>query len=231
MTTETKKIALVTGASRGLGYAIALEIAKNNYHVIAVARTNGGLEDLDDEIQTAGGSATLVPMDLTNDESIAHLGRAIYDRWGRLDVLVNCAAQNVPLAPASHLIAKDFDTLMNINTRVVHQLIRCCDPLLKLADKSDAIFITDNKHDTKFWGAYGASKLAAETFIKSYAAEITNPDHIVGLYQPPEMATELRSKAYPGQTATSFTPENNVAKKLVDAIVNKRFTHGKCINF
>ena len=143
------KIALVTGASRGLGYAVAVELAARGVHVIALARTVGGLEDLDDIIAKSPGGCTLTPMDITDDAGLERLGAAIHGRWGKLDLMIHCAAEAAPMSPAEHTAAKDFDKAMAVNARSCQRMIRVVDPLLKAADAAEAIFIEDDGPDRK----------------------------------------------------------------------------------
>src|SRR3954464_9055165 len=167
------RIALVTGASRGIGRAAAIGLAGAGAHVICVARTVGGLEETDDEIQKAGGSATLVPMNLRDFEAIDRLGGSIYERWGRLDALFANAGVLGMLTPLAHLEPKIFQEVMEVNVTANWRLIRSLDPLLRLSDGARVLFVTSGaarKH-TAFWGAYAVSKAALESLALTYAAE------------------------------------------------------------
>src|SRR3954469_3355824 len=190
MSSLTGKIALVTGASRGIGRASAIALAKAGAHVICVARTVGGLEETDDEIQKAGGTATLVPMNLRDFEAIDRLGGSIFERWGRLDALFANAGVLGMLTPLAHLEPKTFQEVMEVNVTANWRLIRSLDPLLRLSDAGRALFVTSGaarKH-TPFWGAYAVSKAALETMALTYAAEC--PDSLkVNLLNPGAMRT------------------------------------------
>ncbi len=167
------KLALVTGASRGIGYSLSKELAARGAHVIAVARTVGGLEELDDEIKAAGGTATLVPLDLTDMPAIDRLGGSIHERWGKLDIMVANAGVLGTISPIGHVEAKVFDKLMAINVSSVWRLIRTTDPLLKLSDAGRAILLSSSVAHTAraYWGPYAASKAAIEVMARSWAEE------------------------------------------------------------
>src|SRR5690606_18543513 len=175
MTSLNDKVVLVTGASRGIGYQAALEAARRGAHVIAVARTVGGLEDLDDAIKAVGGEATLVPLDLRDGDGIDRLGRAIFDRWGYLDGLVGNAGVLGTITPLSHLDVKDFDQAMAVNVTANYRLIRSMDLLLRKAPAARAVFVSSQSSQSAkpFWGLYAASKAALEAMVKSYAGELS----------------------------------------------------------
>lgn len=215
------RIALVTGASRGLGRAVALQMARRGAHVLALARTIGGLEELDEEITAAGGAATLVPLDLTDDAGLDRLGAAIHGRWGRLDYLAHCAADAPPLTPVGHISDKDYERTMAVNARAVQRLIRSLDVLLRAAPAAQAVFCDDPKHG-KFWGAYAASKQAARSMVESYAAETAATPAAIWLAQPPAMPTALRARAFPGEDRSALTPCADVAARLVDLMAAGR---------
>ena len=168
------RIALVTGASRGIGRAVALRFAQEGAHVIAVARTQGGLEELDDEIQMVGGTATLVPADLGDHPKIDHIGAAIFERFGRLDVLVGNAAILGILSPVGHVDPGTWDQVMRVNVTANWRLIRSFDPLLRMSESGRAIFVTSGaaSHPTAYWGPYATSKAALEMMVLTYAAEV-----------------------------------------------------------
>lgn len=213
-------IALVTGATRGLGYAVSLALARRGAHVIALGRTVGGLEDLDDEITEAGGAATLAPLDLGDDPGLERLGTAIHQRWGRLDILVHCAAEAAPMAPAEHIAASDLDKAIAANFRVVQRLIRIVDPLLKAATAPQAVFMDDpDTSGARFYGAYGAAKAAARALALSWAAEQARRGPRIWLAAPPPMPTAIRARSHPGQTRDSLTPCRVVAETLAKKIV------------
>lgn len=213
-------IALVTGATRGLGYATAIALARHGAHVIALARTSGALEELDDEISKTEGSATLAPLDLKDDPALERLGAAIHGRWGRLDLLVHCAAESPPMAPAEHIAAADWDKAFAINARIPQRLIRITDPLLKTAPKPQAVFIDHQAIQGKsFNGAYGASKAAARALVTSYAKETAKSGPLVWMAEPPAMPTALRARSHPGENRDGLAKPAEVAEKLVTRII------------
>lgn len=209
------KAALVTGASRGLGRALAEMIGARGAEVVALARTTGGLEELDDAIRAAGGpSATLAPLDITDDAGVERLGAAIHQRWGRLDLLVHCAVHATPLSPCEHVSARDYDRAHAVNARATWQLIRCMDPLLRAAGGRAAFF--DDPHDTgAFHGAYAASKAAARALTSAWAEETRNmPVQVVHL-APPPMPTAVRARFHPGEDKSALTSPRDAAEALL----------------
>lgn len=213
------RIALVTGASRGLGFAVARLLCAKGATVFALARTLGGLEDLDDLVQQdQGRRPTLIPLDITDDGAIERLGAAIHERHGQLDVLVHCAAHATPLSPVGHVAGKDLEQSWKVNGRAVQQLIRSVDPLLKAAQRSTAIFFEDDRRRSPFWSAYSVSKEAGLGFARCYAAEVESSNVEVIFHNPPEMPTALRARAYPGQNAREFTPCAEAAKGVISLI-------------
>jgi len=213
------RIALVTGASRGLGFAVSRRLCARGATVFALARTLGGLEDLDDLVQQDGGNRpTLLPLDVIDDGAIERMGAAIYERHGRLDAFVHCAAHATPLTPVGHVAAKDLDKAWKVNARAVQQLLRSLDPLLQQSDGAKALFMLDPRIGSPFWSTYSATKEAGLGFARSYAAEIAQSDVDVIFHQPPEMPTALRARFYPGQNAEEFTPCSEAAKGVVELI-------------
>ncbi|QND52511.1 SDR family NAD(P)-dependent oxidoreductase [Phyllobacterium sp. 628] len=211
------KLALVTGASRGIGYFLAKELAGRGAHVIAVARTVGGLEELDDEITAAGGTATLVPLDLTDMSAIDRLGGSIHERWGKLDVLVANAGVLGTISPIGHVEAKVFDKLMNINVSSVWRLIRTTDPLLKLSDAGRAILLSSGAaHSARaYWGPYAASKAAVEALGRSWADETRQTRLRVNSVNPGATRTAMRAQAVPGEDPETLPTPAEVAAKIV----------------
>jgi NAD(P)-dependent dehydrogenase (short-subunit alcohol dehydrogenase family) len=211
------RVALVTGASRGIGYAVALEAARAGAHVIAVARTVGGLEALDDEIQKLGGSATLVPLDLKDHAGIDRLGAAIFERWGRLDALVGNAGLLGPISPLGHIEPKTFDEVFSVNVTANWRLIRSMDPLLKRSDAARALFISSGASSScrAYWGLYAASKAALEAMVRSYAAETQNSAIRVNLANPGATRTKMRAQAMPGEDVTTLPTPLDIAPGLV----------------
>jgi len=214
------KVILVTGASRGIGYAAALEAARRGAHVVAVARTVGGLEELDDEIQDLGSSATLVPLDLRDGDAIDRLGAAIFERWGALDGLIANAGQLGVLSPLPHVKPEDFDKVMAVNVTANYRLIRSADLLLRQAEAGRAVFVSSSsaKSARPFWGLYAASKAAIDAMVKSYAAEIEQSKVKVNVFYPGAVRTAMRAKAMPGEDPATLPKPADIAPKLVDMI-------------
>jgi NAD(P)-dependent dehydrogenase (short-subunit alcohol dehydrogenase family) len=210
------RVALVTGASRGLGYATALALGARGDQVIALARTVGGLEELADAIEAAGGpTPTLVPLSLTDDGGLQRLCLALHERWGRLDLAVHAAAHAPPLAPAPHLADKDFDASLEVNFRATARLVVMLQPLLAAAPSGRFVYVADNRAGQPFFGAYGASKAGAEAFVRSWAAETARIGPAVLLFHPNPMPTALRARFYPGEDRTALTPCATEAARLL----------------
>lgn len=209
---STSKIALVTGASRGLGAALAEELAKT-HHVVAVARTTGALEELDDRIQAAGGQATLAPMDITQPDAMAQLCRSIYDRWGRLDLWAHAAVHAPPMAPAPHMDMKDWDKTLACNVTALGRLITFVAPLL--GEQGQALFFEDPFAGDKFFGAYGASKAAQITLARSWQAETANTGPKVHILTPQPMPTAVRARFFPGENRDGLSSAQDEAKRLL----------------
>lgn len=210
------KLALVTGASRGIGYHLAKELAGRGAHVIAVARTVGGLEELDDEITKAGGSATLVPFDLTDLPAIDRLGGSIHERWGKLDIMVANAGVLGTISPIGHVEAKVFDKLMTVNVSSVWRLIRTTDPLLKLSDAGRALLLSSSvAHSARaYWAPYAASKAAVEVFARSWAEETKQTKLRVHSVDPGATRTAMRAQAVPGEDPETLPTPAEVAAKI-----------------
>lgn len=227
----TDRIALVTGASRGIGYQIAKQMAGAGAHVIAVARTVGGLEDLDDEIKAGGrGSATLVPLDLADMPAIDRLGSVINDRWGKLDILVANAAMLGTISPIGHLEAKTFEKVMLINVTSQWRLIRSVDPLLRKSDAGRGIVLTSNAaHSARpFWGLYSASKAAVETLTRSWAGEVENLPMRVNAADPGATRTAMRAQAMPGEDPASLPDPAFIAGRIL-SLADSNLTHNGMI--
>ncbi|MAU94987.1 MAG: oxidoreductase [Fulvimarina sp.] len=211
------KIALVTGASRGIGYQIAKQMAAEGAHVIALARTVGGLEELDDEIKSAGGSATLVPLDLTDMGGIDRLGGAIKERWGKLDVMVANAGLLGVLAPIGHIEAKTFDKTMTVNVTSTWRLIRSVDPLLRASGAGRAIVMSSGAaHSAKaYWSLYAATKAACEAMVRSWANETMNTPLRLNAVNPGATRTKMRAEAMPGEDPKALPTAREVAAKIL----------------
>jgi NAD(P)-dependent dehydrogenase (short-subunit alcohol dehydrogenase family) len=213
------RIALVTGASRGIGAAVAKRLAAEGAHVVLVARTVGGLEAVDDEIEAAGGTATLVPLDLAEHDAIDRLGAALYERYGRLDILVGNAAILGSLSPLGHFEPALWQEVMAINLTANWRLIRSMDPLLRQAEAGRAIFVTSGaaKAALPYWGAYAASKAALEAMVRVYAGEVGNISKLrVILIDPGIVRTALRAQAFPGENPASLASPENVAPAFIE---------------
>ena len=214
------RVALVTGASRGIGRAAAKALAGEGAHVILVARTVGGLEEVDDEIQRAGGTATLVPLDLKDFPALDRLGASIHERWGKLDAFLGNAGVLGALTPLSNLEPKVFQELIDINVTANWRLIRSLDPLLRTSDAGRALFLTSGaaRHHTPFWGGYAMSKAALESLVLTYAAECTGTNVRANLLSPGPLRTKMRAKAMPGEDPDSLRPPEAVSGLIVDLL-------------
>ncbi|MEE8622767.1 MAG: SDR family NAD(P)-dependent oxidoreductase, partial [Alphaproteobacteria bacterium] len=202
------RISLITGASRGIGAAVARRFAAEGSHVILVARTVGGLEEADDAIRTGGGIATLMPMDLTEFEKIDRMGAAVAERCGRLDVLVGNAGILGTLSPMGHIEPQAWDQVIAINLTANWRLIRSLDPLLRASGSGRAIFVTSGAADGvhPYWGAYAVSKAALEAMVRTWAGEVTKTPLKVNLVDPGALRTRMRAEAYPGEDPMTLEP-------------------------
>ena len=211
------RTALVTGASRGIGYFLALELAKRGAHVIAVARTVGGLEELDDEIQAMGNTATLVPLDLKDMPALDLLGSSINDRWGKLDILIANAGVLGTISPVGHVEAKVFDNVISTNLTSIWRLIRSVDPLLRRSDAGRAVLMSSGVAHTAraFWAPYAASKAAVEVMGRSWAEETKQMPLRVNSVNPGATRTAMRAKAMPGEDPETLPHPADVAAKIV----------------
>lgn len=208
----TQKIALITGASRGLGAGLA-EALCQSHHIVAVARTTGALEELDDRIQAAGGQATLAPMDITNPDAMAQLCRSIYDRWGKVDLWAHTAIHAAPLSPAPFIDAKDWDKSVSINVTATGRLITYVAPLL--GEAGTALFFEDSRGGEKFFGAYGASKSAQIDLARSWATETAATGPKVHVLEPKPLATANRARFFPGEDRDPLAAPQDEAKRLL----------------
>jgi NAD(P)-dependent dehydrogenase (short-subunit alcohol dehydrogenase family) len=215
------KLALVTGASRGIGAATAEALGKAGAHVILTARTAGGLEEVEEKIHAAGGSATIAPIDLAENESIARLAEAIGGRWQALDMLVLNAAMLGTLAPVQAIDAKEFARLLTLNVMAQQQLIAAFDPMLRASGAGRVIGVTSGvaQAPRAYWGAYGASKAALETLLLAYAEEVAKITNIrVGIVNPGATATAMRRKAYPGEDQATLKSPAVVADAILSLV-------------
>ncbi|MGR3416469.1 SDR family NAD(P)-dependent oxidoreductase [Paracoccus sp. (in: a-proteobacteria)] len=216
-TEETGRIALVTGASRGLGAALAEGLARRGFRVLAVARTVGGLEELDDRIRASGGSATLAPMDVTDAAAMQQMVQAVAERWGGLDLWAHCAIHAAPLSPAPHIDGKDWSKSLLANVEVVRGLIALIEPLLRIR-QSTALFFDDPRAGQKFFGAYGATKAAQIALVRSWQAENAAIGPRVVIAEPAAMPTATRGRFFPGEDRAVLTSCRHEAERILDAL-------------
>jgi NAD(P)-dependent dehydrogenase (short-subunit alcohol dehydrogenase family) len=223
------RVALVTGASRGLGAAIAERFAAEGAHLVLVARTQGGLEETDDRVRAAGGTATLVPLDLTKFDEIDRMAAAIAQRFGRLDILVGNAGMLSPLTPVGHLQPKDWQAVMDLNVTANWRLLRAFDPGLRRSDSGRVIMVTSGAAMEAFayWSAYAASKAALETLVSSYAKEIAKTSIRANLLDPGAMRTAMRAEAFPGEDPASVRLPEEVAPVAVSLAEASCSLHGQ----
>lgn len=210
-------LALVTGASRGLGAALAEGLAARGYHVLAVARTVGALEELDDRIRNAGGQATLAPMDVTDPAAMQQMVQAIRDRWKGLKLWAHCAIHAAPLAPAPHIEGRDWSKSILTNVEVTRGLIALLEPLLRAGDGT-ALFFDDARGGQKFFGAYGASKAAQIALARSWQAETVQTGPRIVVEAPAPMPTAVRARFYPGEDRATLTPCQIEAERILSAL-------------
>jgi NAD(P)-dependent dehydrogenase (short-subunit alcohol dehydrogenase family) len=227
------RIALVTGASRGIGYATALALARAGARIIAVARTVGGLEELDDAIRAAGGSATLVPLDLKDYAGIDRLALALQERFGRLDVLVGNAGILGPLSPLGHVEPAAWDEVMAVNVTANWRLIRALDPLLRRSEAGRVVFISSEvaAQATAYWGPHAASKAALEVLGRTYAAETATTKVRVNVLVPGPVRTRMRAQAFPGEDPMTVETPDKVADKIVELCLPSVQESGKVYDF
>lgn len=212
------RIALITGASRGIGRAVALRFAKEGAHVILVAKTVGALEEIDDEIQAMGGSATLVPMNLREFDKIDQMGQALFERFGKIDILVGNAGVLGDLTPMAHLKVKMWNEVMDVNVTANWRLIRSMEPLLKQSDAGRAIFLSSGttKGPRAFWAAYAVSKAALENMVQTWAMELGKTNIKANLIDPGATRTRMRSQAYPGENPETLKEPDALTDLFVE---------------
>jgi NAD(P)-dependent dehydrogenase (short-subunit alcohol dehydrogenase family) len=228
MTALAGSVALVTGASRGIGAATAVALARFGAHVVITARTQGGLEETDDAIRAAGGSATLLPLDLAEGGQVDAIGPSIHQRFGRLDVLVHNAGALGRLMPVAHIMPNDWTETIAVNLTAAWHLIRTCDPLLRHAEAGRAVFVTDQRARTPkaYWGAYGATKAGMEHLVLTWADEVRTTRLRVNLFDPGVVATRLRGQAMPGEDPTTLAKPDDVAPALAALCLPSEHRHG-----
>lgn len=211
------RVALVTGASRGIGFAAAVELARAGAHVVALARTQGGLEELDDAVRAAGGTATLVPADLKDLDAVDRLGPALLGRFGRLDIALGNAGILGEIAPLTHLDEGVWDAVMRINVTANWRLIRTLDPLLRASDAGRAVFVTSGAAQScrAYWGAYAVSKAALDALVRTYAAETASTPVRAMLVNPGPLRTAMRRTAMPGEDPETLRTPEELAPHLV----------------
>lgn len=227
------KVALVTGASHGIGRAVALGLARAGAHVVITARSLGALEALDDEIQSAGGAATLLQLDLKKGERIDQLGPTLYQRWQHLDILVANAGVLGPLSPLGHTTEEGFLSTIDINLNANWRLIRTLDPLLKRAEAGRAVFVTSGAASGKYayWGPYAASKAGLEALVKSWAAELRNTNVRANLINPGATRTQMRAKAFPGEDPQSLPAPEDLVPLFLELVSADCERNGDIVNF
>jgi NAD(P)-dependent dehydrogenase (short-subunit alcohol dehydrogenase family) len=213
----TSRIAVVTGASRGIGFATARALAKAGAHIVAVARTQGGLEELDDEIRKDGGSATLVPLSMTDSDGIARLGAALHERHGKIDILIGNAGVAGPSSPLGHVDLKPWSDVIAVNLTANFQLIRCMEPLLRASDAGRAVFITAGSAQKApgYRGPYAVSKAALETLVRVWAAETASTSMRVNLFSPGPIRTRMRAVVFPGEDPLTLDTPEQAAEFIV----------------
>lgn len=223
------KVVLVTGASRGIGYAAAREAASRGAHVVAIARTVGGLEELDDEIQDMGSSATLVPLDLKDGDAIDRLGAAIFERWGALDGLIANAGMLGTLSPLAHIAPEEFQKVLAINVTANYRLMRSMDLLLRQSTAGRAVFVSSGaaRSAKPYWGLYAATKAALDAMVKSYAGELDQTKVKANVFYPGAVRTAMRALAVPGEDPDTLPKPRDIAPKLVDMIAPSLTENGK----
>jgi NAD(P)-dependent dehydrogenase (short-subunit alcohol dehydrogenase family) len=221
MTRLAGRAALVTGASRGIGRAVAVALAREGAHVVALARTQGALEELDDEIRALGSTATLVPLDLLDFAGIDRLGAALFQRHGKLDILVAAAAELGPLSPLAHVKPDDFERALAVDLTANYRLIRSLDPLLRASPSASALFLTGGVPEgmhAAYWGPYAAAKAGLEAMVRAYAAEVAHARVRVHLVDPGPTRTALRAKAFPSEAPSGLPKPKAAAEKIVELL-------------
>ena len=226
------RIALVTGASRGIGAATAKLLAREGAHVILAARTQGGLEEVDDEIRAEGGSATLMPIDLTDYATIDKMGAAIFERWQKLDILIGNAGLLGGRSPLPHYRPEEWERVFALNVTTNFRLIRSLDPLLRRSDAGRAVFMTSiaGRLTRPYWALYAASKAALDTMIKTYAAEVASTPMRVNLFNPNRTRTSMRAEAYPGENPDTVKTPEQAAIQMIPLVLPSCTLNGEILD-
>ena len=227
------RIALVTGATRGIGQALALGLARDGAHVIALGRTQGALEEVDDAIKAAGGTATLIKLDLRRGSDVYGLGPTLYQRFGRLDILFANAAVLGPITPVGHLTDDEWNEVMDVNITANMRLMRTLDPLLRRSDAGRAIFVTSGaaSRPKAYYGPYAASKAALDVLVKCYADEMANTAVRVNLANPGATRTGMRAKLMPGEDPMTLPTAEEQAAKFLDLALPGVTANGQLFDF
>jgi len=228
-----KPVALVTGASRGIGAALAVELARRGMHLVITARTEGGLAEVDDAVRAGGGSATLLPLDLLDGAGLDAIGPSIFDRFGRLDVLVHNAGALGRLTPVPHILPADWNAVIGVNLSAAWRLIRSCAPVLLAAPAGRAVFLTTKRaaEPRAYWGAYGATKAALEHLALTWAQEVQTTNLRVNLFDPGPVATRMRADAFPGENPATLRKPAEVAEALARLCSAEETRHGQIVRF
>ena len=230
-TSRNTQVAIVTGASRGIGRAAAIALAGQGLHVILSARTAGALEEVDDEIRGSGGTASILKLNLAHGDKIDALGPTLYERWQRLDVLVAAGGILGRLSPLSHMPTEEWEQVLRINLTANWRLIRTLDPLLRRSDAGRAVFVTSRaaRKIRAYWGPYAISKAALEALVKTYAAEVETTPLKVNLLDPGPTRTAMRAEAYPGEDRSKVKPPQALAPLILKLTSPDCDTHGEVI--
>jgi len=227
------RLALVTGASRGIGRAVAIALAEHGAHVVIAARTIGALEELDDEIRKGGGKATLLQVDLSKGDKLVQLGPTLFARWGKLDIFVGNAGILGPLSPLHHVTEDAWNQVVDINLSANWRLIRTLDPLLKRSDTGRAVFVTSAAASGKYayWGPYAVSKAGLEALVKTYAHELQDTPVRVNLVNPGPTRTAMRAKAFPGEDPTTLPDPSELVPMFLELVSPECTLSGRIVNF
>ena len=226
------KVALITGASRGIGAAVAEHFAREGAHLVLAGRTVGGLEETDDRVRAAGGSATLVPLDLRDFIKIDELAAALYERYGRLDILVGNAGEFGTFSPLGHIDPVLWAEVVDLNLTANWRLIRAMDPLLRAAEHGRAVFVTSAiaREAPPYYGPYAVSKAGLETMVRIYAGEVARTGVRVNLIDPGPLRTRLRARIFPGENPMTLAPPESVAESFLQLVLPGCTRNGEIVN-